>query len=289
LRIYLDKNIFSYLRTNDQYKDLLQKIENSIEQHTFFFSKAHIEDLKNDKTEMKYKDLDFIKRIAGKNYLCKCWKKPTNCYNVSPREAFKAAKEESIDFNLKEILEHPLFKEKAKQVESFFLGSERPSAEVSMFHPLLNDYLNNIFSQTDNFNIEKLINDGLDFYNSLNNDRDVYKSLRRYLKENQQVLFNEMPEKLGDCDLDCLFNNSLFKSTFLEYVEKNISVKTESSDEKMYYMFSTAYQILNTLGLDSEKNKKSKFKNTSVDGSHAYYAGFCDILVTDDNGLIEKG
>ena len=49
-----------------------------------------------------------------------------------------------------------------------------------------------------------------------------------------------------------------------------------------------AYNVLNSFGLDREINKKAKFSNTFIDSLHAYYASFCDLLVTNDIGIKNK-
>ena len=129
----------------------------------------------------------------------------------------------------------------------------------------IKNYITGIHSQTQNFDINKLISDGLNFYKKIKNDDTVYKDIRRYIIENQKQLFTKIPEELKNCDLDELFSKSLLKTTFMEYIDKNITIELSDSVEKKYYQFIIAYSALNVLGLDLEKNKKLKFDNMTTD------------------------
>ncbi|MGA2298457.1 MAG: hypothetical protein ABSG15_13005 [FCB group bacterium] len=45
---------------------------------------------------------------------------------------------------------------------------------------------------------------------------------------------------------------------------------------------------MNILGIDNEKNKKVKYQNTLNDSYHSYYGQFCDYVISDDIGFINK-
>ncbi len=61
-RIYFDKQIFSHLfkQENPVYQNLLIQLLADKHHFLFCYSHAHLLDLKNDKTDIKYKELEFI-------------------------------------------------------------------------------------------------------------------------------------------------------------------------------------------------------------------------------------
>jgi hypothetical protein len=103
-RIYFDKQIFSYLFKSDNpvYQKFLQDLLNNKEDFLFCYSHGHLLDLKNDKTDIKYRELDFIESLVGDNYLSyHALDKRTSCYLAKPNEAFKdiVVEEESFSFS----------------------------------------------------------------------------------------------------------------------------------------------------------------------------------------------
>lgn len=70
-RIYFDKQIFSHLfkQENPVYQNLLIQLLADKHHFLFCYSHAHLLDLKNDKTDIKYKELEFIEQLVGDNYL----------------------------------------------------------------------------------------------------------------------------------------------------------------------------------------------------------------------------
>ncbi len=97
-RIYLDSNIFRYLKNNEGNKYSLLK-ENLIEsknQLLFYYSFAHLSDLGRDKTDRKFDDLLFMEQFVDKNFLN--LNKDEEIVNVqiaSPIDSFN-----SMDFTL---------------------------------------------------------------------------------------------------------------------------------------------------------------------------------------------
>ena len=70
-RIYFDKQVFSFLfkNTNPTYKDFLKELYLNREKFLFCYSHGHMLDLKNDKTDIKYKELEFMETLVKDNYL----------------------------------------------------------------------------------------------------------------------------------------------------------------------------------------------------------------------------
>ena len=66
-RVYFDKQIFSHLfkGANPVYQNFLSDLYKNKNNFLYCYSHGHLLDLKNDKTDIKYKELEFIK-VQGK-------------------------------------------------------------------------------------------------------------------------------------------------------------------------------------------------------------------------------
>src|SRR5688572_7873024 len=61
----------------------------------FCYSHGHMLDLKNDKTDIKYKELEFMETLVKDNYLSyHALDKKTSCYLAKPLVVFKDLEEE---------------------------------------------------------------------------------------------------------------------------------------------------------------------------------------------------
>lgn len=295
--IYLDKNVYSFLRKDSTHSKLEEIIKKSLNHSTYYYSSAHISDLKSDKTNIKFEELEYIGNLIGTNYFAKYWNTPTNCYIAKPVDAFNDLINNSKKslFDIDSILDSPEISKKINEankdfadIDTSLLPTEEILNKIPNIPVELKKYLLGISKQVKSFDIHELLKVSENFFLSISNDNNTYRSLRRYIKLNHKSLFESLPDEVNSENINELFNDSIFKTTFLEYLEKNLSVDVKNIEEKRYYIFSMAYGLINSLALDNEPNRKAKFKNTHVDGEHAYYAGFCDLLVTDDVGLIEK-
>ena len=87
----------------------------------YCYSHAHLLDLKNDHTAIKFDDLAFMETLVGNNYLSyHALEKRTSCYLAKPLEAFEGLLEddEPISFsNLFDIDLSDTTKEQREQIE----------------------------------------------------------------------------------------------------------------------------------------------------------------------------
>lgn len=69
--IYLDKQLFSHLFKAEEkkYSVLREKILSHKDKFIFFYSNAHLHDLQQDTTDIKYEEMDFIQSIVDGNHL----------------------------------------------------------------------------------------------------------------------------------------------------------------------------------------------------------------------------
>jgi hypothetical protein len=127
------------------------------------------------------------------------------------------------------------------------------------------------------------VNDFLAKLNTLNSelvDKEKFKNIRRYNLENLPS-FNQMKETNLRAINTVLLASPLKKDLNTLIDDQNQSEKGATFDQQV----SGAFFILNLFGLDQEKNKKADFTSLSNDSQHAFYAAYCDILISEDEGL----
>ncbi len=306
-RIYLDKNILSYIKSpNPKNKDYefhvkaKELIEANTDKFIFFYSYAHILDLLEDKSEdYIQEDLEYLEKITQNNYLIHWYnEKTTSFLTYSPKDAYEEAKEDKFSYDdidnfdlifedlppehdaLKEqfnsLLDNPLFNLAIPDTNGI------PEKDRDMLSKLLpqDGTLRGFMSQFKN-----LIKD------FSNKESNSYKQFRNYTRNIKQIL-----EKYN-VDYQALdFNEDLFNSklgdSFRKYLNKQINPDGNKVINELDY-HTNAYNILETLGIqheDSEikKGKNALFNNTINDAFHSYYAAHCNILVTNDKELYSK-
>ena len=71
ITIYLDKQVFSHLfnEREEKYSLLRDKILSHKDEFIFFYSNAHLFDLQDDKTDIKYAEMEFMQSIVDGNRL----------------------------------------------------------------------------------------------------------------------------------------------------------------------------------------------------------------------------
>lgn len=69
--IYLDKQVFSHLFNSreEKYSLLREKILSHKDEFIFLYSNAHLFDLQDDKTDIKYAEMEFMQSIVDRNRL----------------------------------------------------------------------------------------------------------------------------------------------------------------------------------------------------------------------------
>jgi hypothetical protein len=297
-RIYFDKQIFSHLfkGKDSRYVKLLMDIIESKQHLLFCYSHAHLLDLKNDKTSIKYDELAFMKQIVDDNYISyDASEKNTSCYLASPQEAFTQVDYEddtlsflslfddiNLDFATPEQVEQI---EKAKRIltepSSLFDFSalhDLPEEQRVLFNKL-------IPGKSGDSSMLDWLNSFSGFYNQMNEEKNIYKVLRNIVDgglNNGKFVVN-----YDDIDFDDDLKNSLIKKSFSQFVYD--SLNPDGKKEISAYDFHcNAYFMLDLLGISKEPAKTVKFRNVLNDGFHSYYGGFCDYVVSDDNGFIKK-
>lgn len=301
IRIYLDSNIYRFIKKDNT--DLYQKLGKDLTKYgdrlIYYYSHAHLLDLKRDTTNMKYEDLRFMEKFVGTNYLTLEWKESFVSPQIAtPREAFEGLGEEkpfTDYFKFDELFSNDLIentpeleevKLKWKELLSMPMNLGLASNISNHSENEKKAWQNLIPNIKDEYTFLEWIEQFSKIYEKLYNDPKTYKELRKNSIDNLQ-LANKYHIDIEKINFNEDLKNTPIQLSFLEFVQKSME-HSENNEQKEFNFFITAYSSLNILGIDNESNKKAKFANTMNDAQHSYYSAHCDYLVSDDEGLLVK-
>lgn len=297
-RIYFDKQIFSYLfkATSPTYTKFLEDLYANDDNFTFCFSHAHLLDLKNDKTEIKYKELEFIETLVKDNYLTyDSTQKNAFCFIAKPLEAFRDIEVDEPPFSLSNFF---------KDIDLSFATQEQKEQILLTQNIFENQKIDFNFPQVDDIPEElreplsAVLPLGVDsltmvewsehlmgMLKLLEEDKKVYKGVRNVV--DKYVNNGKFTVDINEIDFNDDLKNSVIGKTFVEYVNQNLNPNGDKEITN-YDFFTNAYFTLDLLGISKESSKTVKFKNVMNDGFHSYYGAFCDYVVSDDQGFLKK-
>ena len=297
MRIYLDKQIFSHLfkQEKSEYIHLLKKLYEYKKNGLFCYSSAHLLDLKNDKTNIKYNELKFIETLVDDNYLSyhvidKC----TSCYLATPSQAFEDIDldDELFDFNKIFDIDDGLLnpEEKQKFIEAKKVLTDLKFDFSFMQNDLASDELDDSLKKIIPLNkpemsIFDMMEGMMNSLKIIQEDKTAYKGLRNITDKH----FNngKFTVEYGSIDFNDDLKNSALKKTFIEFVNGNLNPNGDKQITK-YDFFTNAYFTLDLLGISKEPSKSVKFTNVLNDSFHSYYGAYCDVVISDDNGFLKK-
>lgn len=281
MRIYLDSSVFQLLKNDENYSTLLKTICEDKDHNIYSYSSAHIQDLTRDKSDQKIEDLKFIENIVDDN----CWffDDRTIFEHIPPTEYFG---EDSF----------PEYQEKVVDTEKVFDENVLLNPLKEMFQSFTLPISSNFTDQTLPEKYPLKMKELLDSTNSF---WDMMVGIGNLINEMaaKQKSFKEMISFLhGDEIMRILLQNlgieghngtiitdkEKFRTSYINYFTKT---KQEISK---YDLFKQMYFGLETFGLVKGQPKKQKLLNLIDDGSHAYFGGLNDILVTRDDDMRNK-
>lgn len=300
-RVYLDSNIYRYLKINQENNSssLFEKLIRLKDEIMFYYSYAHLSDLSRDKTNKKFEDLNFMEHLVDSNFLMLNTEEkfvnvqianPTDAYNSMNFAPFNEAIDSLEIFTELEIKEDDSIeiKEAKEKIKMLF------NIPLSSFGiPNLSDSIeeNNpikklLPSLSKNGTFLDLMKGMLDTFIDLHEDPTIWRDFRSYsIKSLGNNLFNI---DVNDNSFNDLLKETPLQKSFLEFVEETFTHNKSLEKQREYNFFINAYNCLNLLGLDKEKNKKVVFSSFQNDAQHAYYAAHCEYLVSDDEQLLVK-
>jgi hypothetical protein len=296
VRIYFDKQIFSHLFKQEkaQYVKLLNQIR--IQKASLFcYSHAHLRDLKNDKTNIKYSELEFMDSIVNDNYLSyHAIEKNTSCYLARPLEAFADVEKETYDIDFSSIFDfdtsdlNPEGQEKFENAKNLLTETKLDFnfPEMENLDSAITDPLKNFLPfGKEPMSIMQWSEHFMGMLKNMQEDKTVYKGLRNVTEKH--INNGKFTIDYDEIDFNEDLKDSHLQKTFIEYVNSNLNPNGDKEISK-YDFFTNAYFILDLLGISKEPSKSVRFKNMLNDGIHSYYGAYCDCVVSDDNGFLKK-
>jgi hypothetical protein len=291
IRLYLDSNVFRNLISKEEFRNISDIIHTRREDILCFFSSSHLSDLQNDPSEKKLEDLNFMSTIVDMNYLRVDPAGTITSVLITPLEAF-----EDLHPHTQPNLEYLL------DIENLYpeVATIDPQL-LRQFNELLNtplgfemngetpNLLKEMFGEFIPFNkADSTVKDWIRGITKLSEgyfeDRTVYKNVRNLLLE--KVKNNFLPSANTTHSEEYL-ENPENKSFFIKFVWDALNPDGKKK-VTFFDFFVNAYLNLDLLGINKEKSKTINFNSMLNDASHAYFATFCDYLVSSDKAFIKK-
>jgi hypothetical protein len=280
ITIYLDKQVFSHLfnAREEKYSLLRDKILSHKDEFIFFYSNAHLFDLQDDKTDIKYAEMEFMQSIVNGNRLIYEFPRQ-EVMKQSPREAFETVGKVG-DFSWLDNFDvSQLTDEQLNAINNIVdigikdLKGELDFDWLTQRTPISSDEL-----QVDVPTFKSLMN--FIAYNFYEN-KEAYRQVR------DKTIANYNPKEIkadGEERFDEQLASSPLGLSFIEAVKAIlVQIGLSSSDSAIAYQVS--YMLLDILGINKETRKKVKFQNMQADCCHSFFGSYCDCIVSDDEGL----
>ena len=293
LKVYLDSNIYSDISKADDLELVNIVYRLSEDEILFIYSQAHLNDLSNDKTDNKYKELDLIEEVANTNFLQQDYQTGliTNSV-VKAHEAFKYFGEIQnnlgsslltsfnetgdvhVDSYLQSLKQNPI--DLGSDIEKI-LSRDSSDSERSM--------LTRIGITKRHYKMDEWIKVVSKMFDDFENDTDLLRSVRQQSKQLLKV--DKLNINIDDVNFDKNLSKSKIGKSFKDLLDQQLSYYPDDKTN-FYQEFVTGYNMINFLGFDSETNRKVRFKNTLNDAQHSYFGGTSNIIVSEDKGLLNK-
>ena len=290
-RIYLDWGVVSNLK-KPEFADIREFLISHKGDLFFVYSSAHFEDaMRSEGDERLLQDIQTLESLVDNHMLCYNQKEKTAFpYFKTPSEYYNDHKGQNLDLILcfpdivsSVDMDIPHVGEALKSFFDipFLIPVEIRSQELwRMILPDLPD------SPT----LGDVIKSGVSFYNKIQGDKDFYKSYRSAVKATGFSLDSNAGNwKTEDVvtNISARIKALGINKSFKEFVLMGFSDKEKVDD---FHLFIAAFSILDWIGYKSEKLPKASnaMNSVSTDAQHAYFASFCDYLITQDSHLASK-
>jgi len=293
LKIYLDTNVYSDIAKGID-SEFIERVYNLAENEVLFlYSQAHLSDLSADKTDHKYTELQIIEDLADTNFL----QRDANDNQIinslaKAKEAFKAYGEVYNDNEI--FLADSLVKTGDPIFDAYFDSTKSLPID-------LGSDIESILSKDDNdstkvilvrfgitkrhYTLGEWLPVATKLMSSFEKEPEVLKSIRSESKKLLQG--DKFNIKIDDVKFDEKLAKSKIGKSFGDLLKEQMEY-LQGSMKNFYNEFTTGFNLINFFGFDYEKNKKVRFKSTQNDGQHCYFGGVADIIVSRDEGLLNK-
>ena len=278
MRIYLDTCVLQDLKCETN-KKLLDLIIESKREIIYCYSEAHLFDLARDKSNEKFTDMQFMEQIVDDN--CYYYDKrilvdnfkPIEYYNQFDWTHFTSTYELNEGNDLMGVDLKSLFSKIPWDIKDLM-----PENQIPQDFP--KDFADILLKPS---NMYEFMLAMTDYSETLSKEQKKFKEQIQYLHKNQ--LSNNL-RVLGieGYERDTITDKEKFKNSYADYFLKS----TKGKGKYRYDLFTDMYIGLEFFGFVQGKPKKQKMMNMLNDSKHAFFGGFCDIVVSKDQDFISK-
>ena len=288
-RVYLDWGVVSSLK-KPEYAYIKEFLLSNKGNLFFVYSTAHFEDaMRSRGDERLMQDIQMLESLVD-NHLLAYQKNSTHPFLLTPTEYYQNNKDRDLDTvpDFADLVssvgqDNPMLGGLLKSFLSFPMPIPNVARGQKLFGMMLPDL-------PDSPTLGDVLHSSTTFINKMLGDKEYYKSYRYSIRSSGFTL----DENSGNWKSDEVVSNISAQmkklgidKSFQEFVLSGFGNKDKVSD---YEFFMAAYSMLDLIGYKSDKLPKSTNAMNSVttDAQHAYYAAFCDYLVTQDSHLASK-
>lgn len=274
LIVYLDQNVYQDLKKEEN-KHLVTKMLAAREYLLFCFSEAHLFDLSQDKSDEKFKDMDFIASIAENN--CFVFDDQIKLIDKTPRQYYDDY-DWSDTFNIHEI-DDPIWEQVKGLLESIPFEFQMLLNGVELPDDMPDDMKKLLLEPITMYDFMLVM---IDLTENLSNEQKKFKKLIQYLHNNslQFKLYEGMG--ISGYDGENITDRAAFYNSYIKQFIK------DGQNKSQYELYMDMYNGLEFYGLVKGKPKKQKMMNLINDAKHSFFGTVCDVVVSKDVDFLAK-
>lgn len=288
-RIYLDWGVVSNLK-RPEYREIKDFFLSNKEEIFFVYSPAHFADaMRSEGDERLNQDIETLELLAHDHFLSYTVD-GVRPFLATPFEYYRDQKGKNLDVV-------PDFSELIAAVQKDIpnIGSLlQPLLSLPFPIPLVarsNDIIGMMLPNLPEIpSFNDVIRSCVEFINRMLCDKEFYKTYRKKAQDTGLKLESNSGNWKEDEVIPRI--SSIMKSlgidkTFEELVRSGFGNK-DKIDKFQYFI--SAYYMLDLIGYKSDKLPKAinAMNSVDTDAQHAYYAAYCDYLVTQDSHMASK-
>lgn len=281
--IYFDTHVFSHLHKGqeEKFQILRRKILEHKDEFIFLYSDAHLQDLFNDSTDTKYRELEFMKDIVNEYHIT--YNAPIIQVDLeTPYDRFQSIKPIEDTTWIDELDQNNLSEEQIISLRnSMDIIAKDLNGELAPEWPLTRVPLGKSGEPFDKDSMKAMMNFVNDNHFGANGQYKRIRDLASTIYNPKHITIDK------NTDLNAIAKETFLGSSFdeiLTALSKQFGLT--SPDNSQTYLLH--YYFLDNWGLCPERRKTVKARNLFIDGAHSFLASYCDCLVSDDKGMRDK-
>jgi len=293
MRIYLDTNILTKLDDHPQLKAILDRYSEYL---NIVYSEAHIDDLsRSGNREKTIEDLTRIRELTHGQCMAKYQKQqhvtyqkrdPVEFYETTLETSFSAANLEGLD----QIFDGVDFAELGMQDPIETLNSALATFKETVLDNLSSpeyDY-STLFKQSgQQLSMQSLITDMMNLVNGSPESKAFFQHARKLMDEHVEQRKSLSNQTDPIAHLNSILPGSAMGRSFEDFNAMAMEIfKTNFTDQGEKERFVTSYSNLDLMGFRADS--KMSVQNINTDATHAYFAGHCELFITQDQKLSAK-